>query len=922
MRTSPSDTREYQFQQLSNGLRAILVCDPHSSKSAASLAVNVGHFDDPPYRQGLAHFLEHMLFLGTEKYPHPGEYQQFITHHGGNHNAWTGTEFTNYFFDIETDWFESALDQFSQFFIAPLFDAELINKERQAVHSEYQLKIQDDVRRLYQVHKETVNPLHPFSKFSVGSAETLADWPNQPVRQDLIHFYQQSYSADKMTLVLVSPLPIASQQFLLSFFEAIKTIPHQEPSDPEVPLLTDKERAILIYARPIKEVRRLTLAFDFADQQCHYRNKPLTFLAHLLGNETSGGLIAHLRQEGFIQTMAAGGGISGKGFREFTLSYQLTEEGLSAIDHIIEASFSYLQLIRNQGLEAWRYQEKQCILQRAFNYQERIRSIDLASHLAINMHHYTPEDVIQGDYLMESFDKSELIACLDQMVPQRLRITLLDKEVETNRLAQWYQTPYRVEPITPEQLLRWETPRDLQLLLPPVNPFISDEPHQIFSDDTSDKPRVLCDKLGYRFWFQQDSEFQIPKGHIYLGIDTFNAVSSIEHIAYSRLAIECLIDHLSELTYQAEIAGMSYQIYTHQGGYTLHTAGISHRQFELLKMILNERSFGHFDPQRFEHVKHQLLEYWHNQTHIKPINRLYQQLISLLQPKNPIPEQLIQALKPVTVQQMPDFVSGLYQKVHIESFIYGNWSTQQAFAMSDYLQREVAPQSQSGEETPRELIDISGQQTLTYELATEHNDSAILVYFQSAENKPEQIALYTFCNHLMSSTFFYELRTQQQLGYIVGNGNLPLNRHPGIIFYIQSPHATPTQMLDAIDRFLDHFPVLVFELSEQQWNEAKQGLATQILELESNMRVRAQYYWTSIGNKDTSFNQRQLVVEALMKLDRAELMRFTMALKNHHRDRLVLYSTGLSHQKEHHLEVGHPINDRSRFQQLSRRFRY
>ena len=48
------------------------------------------------------------------------------------------------------------------------------------------------------------------------------------------------------------------------------------------------------------------------------------------------------------------------------------------------------------------------------------------------------------------------------------------------------------------------------------------------------------------------------------------------------------------------------------------------------------------------------------------------------------------------------------------------------------------------------------------------------------------IALYSLANHLMSATFFHEIRTKQQLGYMVGTGNLPLNRHPGIVLYAVS----------------------------------------------------------------------------------------------------------------------------------------
>ena len=69
------DTRSYRALRLANGIRAVLVSDPRTDKSAAALAVERGSFDEPADIPGLAHFLEHMLFLGTEKYPAADEYQ-------------------------------------------------------------------------------------------------------------------------------------------------------------------------------------------------------------------------------------------------------------------------------------------------------------------------------------------------------------------------------------------------------------------------------------------------------------------------------------------------------------------------------------------------------------------------------------------------------------------------------------------------------------------------------------------------------------------------------------------------------------------------------------------------------------------------------------------------------------------------------
>ena len=115
---SPNDTRSYLAFKLANGLRVIVVSDPDAVVAAASMDVHVGSGDNPPGREGLAHFLEHMLFLGTEKYPNADEYQSFIKANGGSNNAYTSFDHTNYYFSISPEFFEPALDRFSRFFIA------------------------------------------------------------------------------------------------------------------------------------------------------------------------------------------------------------------------------------------------------------------------------------------------------------------------------------------------------------------------------------------------------------------------------------------------------------------------------------------------------------------------------------------------------------------------------------------------------------------------------------------------------------------------------------------------------------------------------------------------------------------------------------------------------------------------------------
>jgi insulysin len=61
----------------------LLISDPDADKSGATMSVNVGSLEDPMERQGLAHFCEHMLFMGTDKFPEEGEYNDYISKNSG-----------------------------------------------------------------------------------------------------------------------------------------------------------------------------------------------------------------------------------------------------------------------------------------------------------------------------------------------------------------------------------------------------------------------------------------------------------------------------------------------------------------------------------------------------------------------------------------------------------------------------------------------------------------------------------------------------------------------------------------------------------------------------------------------------------------------------------------------------------------------
>lgn len=920
MHLSPNDTNQYRYVTLSNGLRVLLIHDASAQKSAAALAVNVGHFDDPQEREGLAHYLEHMLFLGTEKYPKTGDFQSFISQHGGHNNAWTGTEHTCFFFDVTPKHFFKALDRFSQFFVAPLFNPEALDKERQAVDSEYRLKLNDDMRRQYQVHKEVVNQAHPFAKFSVGNMHTLEDRDTGTIRDEIIRFYQQNYSADLMTLALVSAEPLDTlEQWVTDKFTPIANLGLAGKSI-AIPLVTKKESALFVTVEPVKDSRRLIISFHLPNMDRHYTTKPLSYFAHLLGYEGEGSLMLHLKQKEWITSLASGGGINGSNFREFTLNLALTPQGVDHVDEITRAVFQYIELIRTQGIDEWRYQEKRAVMESAFRYQEPTRPLDLVSHLVMNLQHYPEQDVIYGDYKMAEFDRPLLESILDYLVAENCRITLVAQGLSYDSRAQWYATPYSVTSLTEEQLQSWNRPNPApDMVLPAPNPYICYDLDPRPIEQHSTVPALIQEEPGFRLWHLQETEFRVPKGVVYVAIDSPHAVSTPRKIVKMRLCVEMFLDSLAKRTYPAEIAGMGYNIYAHQGGITLTISGFSQKQPELLKMILQRFGERDFSQQRFDNIKQQMLRSWRNAAQDKPISQLFNEMTGILQPNNPPYAALIEAIESIELDELSSFVDAILAELHVEMFVYGDWQRDQAHQLAETLKHALRVKDQQYEESLRPLIMLGDNGTFRREVAVDQDDSAIVIYYQSQDTEPRSTALYTLANHLMSATFFHEIRTKQQLGYMVGTGNMPLNRHPGLVLYVQSPKAGPNELLCAIDEFLNAFYMVLLELNEYQWHSSKKGLWHQIAAPDSNLRGRAQRFWVAIGNKDYNFDHRDRVLEQLKNLSRADMIRFVVnELKPRTSSRLIMHAKGGNHQTDESIRIGHVISSIEEFQLRSK----
>ncbi len=244
-----SDLRNYYVNKLPNDLKFLLISDPDADMSSASLSVNSGGLLDPPNYRGLAHFCEHMLFMGTEKYPSENEFEQYLNINAGYSNAYTSLDLTNYQFTVSNEGFLKGLDMFAQFFIKPLFMKSSVEREMQAVDSEHKKNIQSDYRRHYQLlRSEAIKESH-FHCFTTGDINTL----NKPeIREELLKYHSKYYSSNRKALVVLSNLSI--EELKKAVVEMFSSIPKFEVTMPNFMEFEPYTKANLEYLYKITPV--------------------------------------------------------------------------------------------------------------------------------------------------------------------------------------------------------------------------------------------------------------------------------------------------------------------------------------------------------------------------------------------------------------------------------------------------------------------------------------------------------------------------------------------------------------------------------------------------------------------------------------------------------------------------------------------
>jgi zinc protease len=183
---------------LSNGMKVIFIPNHRVPAVSHSVWYNVGAADDPYGISGAAHFLEHMMFKGTEKYA-PGEFSRIIAKNGGNENAFTGHDFTAFFQNISSENLELVMSMESERIRGLKLDEEQFTLEKSVIIEERkQTRENNPVAQLVEQVDAVMYQNHPYGRPVIGWHQEIKETTKQALRT----FYDAHYRPCNATLIV------------------------------------------------------------------------------------------------------------------------------------------------------------------------------------------------------------------------------------------------------------------------------------------------------------------------------------------------------------------------------------------------------------------------------------------------------------------------------------------------------------------------------------------------------------------------------------------------------------------------------------------------------------------------------------------------------------------------------------------------
>ena len=877
---SKYDNRKYKIITLKNNLEIMLISDINTDKSAISMNVGVGCFQDPDNIPGLAHFLEHMLFMGTQKYPDENDFSNYLSRNGGLYNAFTSLDKTNYHFEINPSGFKCALDKFAHFFIDPLFNKNSIDKEMNAIQSEYSKNLQNDMRRIFSILRILSKKNHPMNKFCTGTLETLKEIPKKQkidIYEQVLLFYKKWYSSNIMKLVVLDKNSLSDMEKMVQIFSKIENKNVKFPINKTDPYCNNLNRIII---NPINNIDKINIIWSINSNEQEYFRSLLYFICEMLNYRGDDSFISMLKKLGYIHNFNLDYiNYDNLSYYFVYLNINLTKKGLQNREKVLDMVYEFFNYINSLDETMFKniFNNMMDIAVLNFMFKQNEDPLDYVMEISQNMEIYPEKYYLSGDVLMRKFKFSLIKQILKDINMNKAIHLIISKDVfalNNNKIKKEYY--YGTEYIElPERKFSNIISKNISknIKFPEKNNFI---PRNLsikcFNKKNKYPIKLLSNKLS-EVWYKRDTTFKQPYTYLYMELVTPIANKDVKNNILNTLLVNIWNDILGEKLYLANIIGYYIKIYPTMEGLIININGYNDKFKNLFKDLLEEIVNGEINCNLFNIHKEALDKYYKNIQYQSPIRQAY------LMVRENIISNIIHSddkkkeIKNITYDDLINYKKELFSNLYIKYMFYGNIQKVEINSILNIVKKNINYKKITY--YPKYKILKLKDKRIIYSSKSSNrkeNDSAVVLLYQIGKLKHKLYLITEVLQSIINEPFFDQLRTNEQLGYIVSTNIIYLNKTVNLVFEIQSSVKGPTFLLERIDHFLINFKDKLLKMSDLQFK----SFIDSVIEIKKmkfiNMDEEFSYNYSEIKIKEYLFNRYEIDIKYLNKIHKNDII--------------------------------------------------
>ncbi|XP_017080155.1 nardilysin [Drosophila eugracilis] len=915
---SDGDKKLYRALSLSNGLRAILISDPHNEEpsipqvssesitssiehfqgklAACAVLVGVGSFSEPRQYQGLAHFVEHMIFMGSEKFPVENEFDSFVTKSGGFSNAHTENEETCFYFEVDENHLDKCMDLFMNLIKAPLMLPDAMNRERSAVQSEFEQTIMSDEVRRDQILASFATDGYPHGTFSWGNFKSLQEGVDDGQLHEALHnFCRNHYGSNRMVVAIQAQLSLDELEELLK--RHCSDIPTSQENAIDIAKFNYqtafREEFIrdLFLVQPVEDVSKIEFTWVLPPMMNFYRSKPDSFISQLLGYEGVGSLCSYLRRRLWcISVMAGVGGSSfdtNSIYSLFNICIYLTDDGFDHLDDVLEATFTWIKLIINSEKLSASYKEFQQIADNNFRFQIEMPSIDNVQSIVENYNKLPSKDVLTGTQLYFQYDESDIELLKQHLNKFNFNIMITSympfNGNDYDQKEPWFGTQYKTVAMPSKWISMWEQPAELkELHYPEPNPFVTTDftLHWIEAGKPhiSRSPKALVRNDLCELWFRQDNIFQLPDGYINLYFITPLVKESVKQYMLGVLYTYLVEFTIAEQLYPALEAGLTYGLYIGDKGLVMRVSGYNEKLPLLIEIILNMMKTIELDLDQVNSFKDLKKRQIYNALiNGKTLNMDLR--LSVLENQRFTMISKYEAIDAITIDDIKSFKENFHKRMYIKGLMQGNFTEDQG---KDLMQKILAAYNSEKVENlsalDNNLLQIPlGSHYLRAKTLNEGDSNTIITnYYQIGPSDLKLECIMDLVELIVEEPFFNQLRTQEQLGYSLG---IHQRIGYGVMAFVITINTQETKhKADYVEERLETFRSRMSDLVSQMSDEEFQGIRDTLISGkrlgDTSLDEEVMRNWSEIVTKEYFFNRMEMQIQTLQNLTKEDVLNF------------------------------------------------